>query len=273
MKASFFILITIKILFFSTALSAQVEVLVMNSSTIDQNDKPSESKAYIHDHKVLVETSGQQSGSTMLFDAEKETFYIMDHKKKEYTEMTRQDMEALSNMVNEQMKMLEQQLANLPEAQREMARKQMSAAFDNQSGLQAVEFEKEASGIMVENWKTDKYVGRSDGQKKSEIYLASFQELGQDKKDFQAMEKFFSLMQDFAKSMNRNLPSTSFAFFGENLPAFKEGIPAKTIIYDDKGEAISTSTIHSIDEEKVDEGLFSIPENYEKKQMRKAFME
>lgn len=270
MRALFFSLLTI--ILYTTGASAQVEAVVMTSTTLDGNDNITTSKAYIHGDKVLTEESGKQQGSTTLFDAEQETFYIINHNKKEYTEMTREDMEALSAMIGEQMKMLEQQLANIPEAQREAVRKQMSAAFE-QPEQQSVEYQKEASGSMVEGWETAKYVGMEGDQKKSEIYLASYEELGQDKKDFQALEKFFSMMQDFTKAMNRNTPSAGFGFFGENMPAFKEGIPVKSILYNDQGEVFTTSTISSIEEESVDESLFSIPQNYKKQQMEQTLRE
>lgn len=263
MKPLFFSLL---IIICSTAASAQMEVIVLSSITLDKNAESTTSKAYIHEQKVLVESSGERHESTMLFDAEKETFYIIDHNKKEYTEMTRQDLEALSSMVSEQMKMLEQQLANLPEAQREAVRKQMSAAFE-QAGQQSIEFKKEAAGKKIKNWETDKYTGMAGDQKKSEIYMASYQTLGHDKKDFEALEKFYSMMQDFARSMSRSTTTAGLGLFGDNMPAYEDGIPVKTIFYDERGEPMSTSTVNSIEEEEVEESLFSIPENYRKRRM------
>lgn len=270
MKTLFFSLLTI--LLYTTGTNAQVEAVVMSSTTLDRNDKETTSKAYILEDKVLTESSGDRDGAITLFDAGQETFYIINHKKKEYTEMTREDMEALSAMVGEQMKMLEQQLANLPEAQREAVRKQMSASFGQQQ-QESIDYQKEASGEMVEGWRTEKYVGMEGDQKKSEIYIASYEDLGQDKSDFKALEKFFSMMQDFAKAMNQNTPITAFGFFDESMPAFTEGIPVKSIFYNDQGEIFTSSTISSIEEESVDEALFEIPENYKKKQMAQRFRE
>lgn len=268
MRPLIFSLLTI--ILYVTGANAQVNAVVMTSTTQDGNDKVITSKAYIIEDKVLTESSGDRDGSITLFDAEQETFYIINHKKKEYTEMTREDMEALSAMVGEQMKMLEQQLANLPEAQREAVRKQMSASFGQQ---QSIDHQKEASGNMVEGWKTDKYVGMEGDQKKSEIYIASYEELGKDKTDFKALEKFFAMMQDFTKSMNQNTPAAAFGFFDESMPAFKDGIPIKSIFYNDQGEIFTTSTISSIEEESVDESLFRIPENYKKQQMAQTIRE
>lgn len=267
MRALFFSCLTF--LLFTTAASAQVEAIVMNSTTLDKQAKSTTSKTYIHEQKVLTESSGEHT-STMLFDAEEETFYIVDHRKKEYTQITRQDIESLSAMLGEQMKMLEQQLAALPEAQREAVKKQMSISFEQQ---EEVEYQKEASGSTVKSWKTDKYTGMAGEQKKSEIYLASYEELGQSKDDFEALEKFLSMMQEFARGMSRHLPNAGLAFLGEHMPDYQGGIPVKTIIYNEQGEAISTSTISSIEEEEVEESLFNIPENYKKKEITQSFMD
>lgn len=267
MKLFFFSLLTF--LLFTTAANAQVEAIVMNSTTLDKQAKSTTSKTYIHEQKVLIESTGQHS-STMLFDAEEETFYIIDHKKKEYTQMTRQDIESLSAMLGEQMKMLEQQLAALPEAQREAVRKQMNIPFEQQ---QEVKYQKETSGSTVKGWKTDKFVGMADGQKKSEIYLATYEALGQDKEDFEALEKFLSMMQEFARGMAQHLPNAGLAFLGEQMPDFQGGIPVKTILYNEQGEAISTSTINSIEEEEAEESLFSIPEDYKQKEITQSFMD
>ena len=249
----------------TTTLAQTTEALVISSTTLDQKGKPTTSKAYLKGDKMMVETGDEKQKQIMLFDADKEAMYIINHKKKEYTEMTKEDMEALSAMMQQQFAVMEQQLEMLPEKQREMVRKQMAAAMG--TGQKPAEFSLEEKGVQVKEWKADKYVGKSDQQKQSEIYIASYSALGQEAKDFEALGKFFDLMKEYMQGMTKNMPSMSLGFFSENMPGYKEGIPVKTVMYNNKQEPISTTMLDSIGKEEVSKESFSVPEKYKKQKL------
>lgn len=271
MKINLFpVLITILIMSGTgAALSAhaQTEALVVSSTTLDQKAKATNSVMYLTEDKMVTETVDGKNKTVMMFDAGKETLFIIDHKKKEYTEMTKQDMEELNAMLTEQLALMEQQLAMLPEKQRTMMREQMGAAFG--MGQKPSEYSLEESNVAVKEWETDKYVGKAEGKTQSEIYIAPYSELGHDASDFASLEKFFESMKNFMQSMSKKIPSAGLGFFGENMPGYKEGLPVKTVIYNNKGEAISTTILNSISEEETDKTLFEIPENYKKQKFTK----
>lgn len=269
MKARFFTLPLALLLFgiaISPAFSQTTKALVISSTTLDQKAKPTTSKAYLKDDKMAVETGDDKQQQMMLFDAEKETFYMINHKKKEYTEMTRQDLEALAAMMQQQMAAMEKQLEMMPESQRAMIREKMGAAFG--VGQKPAAYSVDEKGVQVKGWKTDKYIGSADGQKQSEIYIAKFSELGQKPEDFEVMGKFFNLIKEYMQGMSKNMPALSIGFFGEGMPDYDDGVPVKTIMYNAQQEAISTSTVDSIEEESVEEHIFSVPDNYKKKEMK-----
>ena len=237
--------------------------LVLTSTQLDEKAHSSTSKTYLQDDKMKTELPDQEQ--EVLFDAEKETVYLINHKKKEYVEMTREDMEALSSMLREQMAMMEKQLEMLPEEQRAMIRKKMGAAVG--SGQSPAEYSLEASDVPVKEWKTNKYSGMSDGGKQSEVYIASYEELELDKEDFAAMESFFSLMKNYAQSMSKSISGNGIGFFSESMPGYTEGVPVKIVFYNTNGDPIITQTIDSINEEEVEEAIFILPEKYRKKKM------
>ncbi len=248
----------------ATATYAQTEALVITSTTLDSKGKSTSSKAYLKDDKMVVET-GSKKQQTVLFDAGKETFFVINSEKKEYTEITREDLEALSSMMQQQMANLNQQLKLLPESQRAMIKEKMGAAFGGEQ--KDAEYTLEEKGVQVKEWKANKYVGTADGKKQSEIYIASFNELGQNPEDFKAMGSLFDLMKEYMQGMTKNMASMNLGFFGQGMPDYKEGIPVKSITYNAQQEPVSTSTIESISEEEVDKKLFTIPENFKKQKM------
>lgn len=270
MKAQHFY--TITAIFFLTfgiksATEAQTEALVISSTTLDQKAKATTSKMYLKDDKLVTESGEGKNKSVMMFDTGKETLFIIDHKKKEYTEMTREDMEALNAMLQEQMAAMEQQFAMLPEKQREMIREKMGASLG--MGQKPAEYSLAESGVAVKEWESDKYIGEADGKTQSEIYIASYEEVGQDAADFATLEKFFDLMKDYMQGMSKSLSGAGMGYFSESMPGYKEGIPVKTVFYNKKDEVISTTTLESVSEETVENSIFEIPENYKKQKMDK----
>ena len=258
--ASAFLLVGI-----ATAAHAQTDALVITSTSLDQKAKATHSVAYLKGDKMVAESGEGKNKTTMLFDAAKETMYIIDHKKKEVTEMTREDMEALNAMLQQQLAAMEQQLAMLPENQRNMIKEQMGAAFGGSQ--KPAEYTLEESGVNIKEWETDKYVGMADGKKQGEIYIASYDELGQKAEKFKVLGQFFETMKNYMQTMSKGMAAAGFGFFSESMPGYKEGVPVKTVLYNSKGEPFSTSTVESIAEKEVDSSLFIIPENYEKKKM------
>lgn len=265
MKQSTFLNLLLIPLFLGLSLSvaAQTEAIVISGTSLDKKGTPTVTKTYIGEDKILTETEGKNRENTMLFDAEEEILYIINHDKKEVMQMTRQDMEDLSAMLSQQMGVLEKQLENLPAAQRDMMREKMGAMMGQQ---QAAEYTLEESGVAVNSWKADKYVGMANGQKESEIYLASFGELGVDAEDVEAMNKFYDLMKNFAQSMSKAVPGGSMKFLSESMPGYDKGIPVKSVLYS-KGEPTHTMMVETIAEEDVPEAVFIIPADYKKKEM------
>lgn len=249
----------------ATTTFAQTEALVISSTTLDQKARATTSKMYLKDNILVAEEQEKKDKTTVMFDADKEMLYIIDHKKKEYIEMTRQDMEALNEMLQQQLAAMEQQLAMLPENQRKMIQEQMGAAFGGKQ--QTAEYSLEESGVSVKEWKADKYVGMTEGQKQSEIYVASYNELGQDPENFQSLEKFFETIKNYIQGMSKSFSGAGISFFSESMPGYKTGVPVKTVLYNSKGEVISTTMIDSLTEETVEENLFQLPQDYKKKKM------
>lgn len=249
------------------AIFAQTNALVINSTTLDEKGKAITSKIYLKDDKMLSETSTDKGESVVLFDAATETMYVINHKQKEYTEMSREDLQAMSAMLSEQLAVMEQQLEMMPESQREMLREKMGAAFG--SAQKPAEYSLETSGVEVNGWETDKYVGMAEGKKQSEIYVASFQELGQEQEDFKAIEAFFDMMKEHMQGMSKMMSAAGIGFFSDSMPGYEKGLPVKSTLYNSKGEAISNTSMDSISEENVAATTFSVPENYKKKKMMK----
>lgn len=244
----------------SLSVTAQTKAIVLTATTLDKKANPSDMIIYTEGNKIRIETSGEEQEVTLLFDAENETIYTINHKRKEISEMTRQDIEAFSEILRQQLAVLDKQLEHLPEKQRTLMREKVGAA-------KPVEYTLEESGVAVKSWKADKFIGRENENKKSEVYIARYETLMLDKKDFEALEKFYSLMVHFTQNLANSLPGTAMSFVSKDMPAYADGIPVKSIIYNTEGEATQTMLLEEVEKKEVADSLFLLPENYKRKKM------
>ena len=239
------------------------DVLLITSETLDKQAKATVNKVYLKKDRVLIETGDTQKPMAALYDAEKQEIYLIDHKKKEYYLLNKAEMEALSAKISEATKLMEQSLKQMPEEQRKVMEEQMRKMQENQEPLI---YKKVATDVPVKQWKSSRYDGKSKDKLKHEIYVASYKELGEDKESFKALTSLLALMQSHLKQMSKNMPAIG-AFSLENMPGGEEGLPVKSIYYDEEGNPESTSLMTSIEEISLAEEKWQIPPKYKQKKL------
>lgn len=228
------------------------------------SQKVSATNIYLTNDKVLVENKGDNDNGAFYFDSSKEEFGYINHIQKEYYLFDKPALDQLKQQVKMMVMMMKQFSANMPEDQRKKLDKFINPDTGGSTSFKAV-----GKKTKIGKWQTTQYEGRAEGNKITDMYIASFSSVKVSKSDFEAMEKMVSYFRDNLSEVVALLPSGgSFSQIGfdESSPIFREGIPVKTVSYSD-GNAKDENVVKSIIKENIDDAIFNIPVGYQRKQI------
>lgn len=186
---------------------------------------------WLTDSKIKVSSTDIKE-PIMIFDSESEVMTLIFRDKKEYTRISKEELQDINSKLEEARKMMEARLSQLPEAQRKMMKSQM----ENMYGGDApdIKYEKEASGLKVGPYSTSKYIGKQDGQIVEEIFLTPIEVLNVEEGQFDVFINMSTFISENMSSIFGNGQNgRAGAVYSETHPSFREGIPVKTINFED----------------------------------------
>lgn len=201
-------------------------------------------------------------GGFMIFDSAQRTVTIVQPAEQSYTVMTEENLKSMGNAVQQAMKQIESQLANMPPAQREQMRKMMEQQMGGMMGGQGPAAKPE----IVQTGETKTVAGYEcrvvrimvQGASKGSACMTDYANLGipaEDRKTIEAMTEFSMALTEQ---------------FGDMMPAHMQAMAAQgyPVEYDSTvgGTAISGS-LESVETGALDAGLFQVPEGYTQKSM------
>jgi hypothetical protein len=199
--------------------------------------------------KVRIESTNTPE-NFIIYRADKGVFWMIDGKEKSYTEMTRENIESMTQKMNEAMKKMDEQLAQLPPEQRESIKKSMKAMMP---GGGKMTFKKTGMG-KAGAWSCQNYESYSDGAKRADMCLADPKAVGIPDADFKSFKDMTKPFEKLARDMAGFLP-----------PSEVEGIPVKSVFYKD-GKATGESNIKSVKSESLSANLFELPAGLTKRE-------
>lgn len=218
---------------------------------------------YIAEGKMRVDSSTDRSGY-MIFDSAAKTITIVQPQEKSYMVMDEETLRSMGNAVQQAMKQLESQLANLPPGQREQMRKMMEQQMGGMVGGN-----KPASKPQIVNTGETRTVAgydcsvvrmMVDGASKGTACMADYADLGIPETDRQTVRA----MTDFSLALTEQ--------FGDMMPAHMQAMAAQgyPVQYESTvgGTAISGS-LESVESGELDPGKFEVPDGYSQKSMPK----
>ncbi len=250
-----------------TWIPAMAGTVVTSESTSNfmGNTITSINKMYFGDSHLKMKVSGDDTDSEMIFDSEKKQLWIIDNLKKTKTLITQEDLEKLNRKLSDVQKKMNEQLEQMSPEQRKMMENMMnSTGMDKLSGTSAETiYEKVKSDVKVQDWITDKFVGKSGGTMKSELWTVPWKKLGLKSSDY----ALFKSLSDFTGTITQ-VSDPLFAIGSGNWveTVGYEGVPVKVKIYS-KDEVISQSTITGIDSTSFDDEIFAVPDDYKIQEM------
>ena len=216
---------------------------------------------YIDSSKVRFDTNGDKGKQTIIFRADKDVFWVINHTEKTYVEITREDMRRIKQMMD----MLKKQMDELPPEKKAQMEKMMKQKMGDK--MEKVKYKKVKSGIKVNQWTCDQYMGYTGSSKKSELWTTSFASLGLTINDFGAMKKMSEFFSEMAGGFfNKDM------FRSDIVPGQKKtaddfsGVPVKGQFYQN-GAVASSMEIKEIKRQNLSPSLFELPAGYTKKKL------
>lgn len=229
-------------------------------------------------NRMRVDTVGEDGkmATSMIFLGDTDEMYMIDHGKKTYIVMDRESIDALANQLSGAMKQMQEALAQVPPAQREMMERMMkqkmgadpNAKPPSPPVVESLGKNGSVNGIGCD-WKA---VLRDDVLSEKACVCDQGKIAGGKEMVAIAYE-----MKDFAAGLRKLATSASnsqmfgggtMAEYGATVTADLGGFPLISEHYDDKGKLMQRSTFQSADDVAVPAQEFTPPSGYKKQTMR-----
>ncbi|MFK8013279.1 MAG: DUF4412 domain-containing protein [Marinicellaceae bacterium] len=205
-------------------------------------------KMQFADDMMRATTMGDDTGN-MIYNAKNKTFTILIPQEKQYYVMDEKTIESLTDISAMVEKMMEKQLAQVPEEQREMMRNMIAGAMKSQIPKQLPMPE------YTLTRKTDSFNGfdcqivlKKSGKNKSEFCVADYSELGMSSSEYNVIATFQKTIEKLAKQFGTD-QSMNFMELGTFIPVNYQ---------QDK----QSGTLTDVSHEEIDSSVFAIPVDY-----------
>jgi len=217
---------------------------------------------YMFDKNGFRMESGEEMGPDLvIFNRDKEVLWLVDTGKGTYTEITRQDLEKMNAMIEQHMKMFEEQMKNVPPDHRKMMEKYMSKMMGKGNETKT-DFQKVASGVKMKQWICDQYEGKRGDEKISDVWTTDWKKLGITEEDMSVMQEFSDYFESL-RSKQEKIGGFNFSFGGDDEEGKLPGVPVKTVYYQN-GQVETVTELVEIKKQDLDKGMFSLPSGLQK---------
>jgi hypothetical protein len=217
---------------------------------------------YVDSGKVRVEGENPASGKYLvIFDQATQIAWMVDLAKGTYMEFTAEQVQGTANQMREAMQQMDEQMANLPPAQRAMMEQMMQGRMGVGNAAQpAVSVRQKASGETVGQFSCTRYEVLRGEQKTQEVCAASADQIQLDP----SVVETFKAMAAFYEPLMRQLPRGNWAAPSgmSQIPGF----PVQTVRYEGE-EPSSEWRVVKIEDRALDAALFTLPPDLKKTEM------
>jgi hypothetical protein len=209
------------------------------------------------DTDVDVDTGEPEN--SMIFQADQELIYMVDHDSREYLRMDKETMAKFASRMNEAMRQMEEQLAQMPEAQRKIMEDMMKKNMPQAEGDLSVEVK--SMGTEGDYQKYEVWVG---GEKMSEVWATSPEEVGIPANSLEVFTKMSAFYEELMEVLASN---PFFQSAGKNpFPGFAkmQGFPVRTL------DVESGSETHMSEASMTEfpDGFFEPPSEFKAKKIK-----
>jgi len=254
--------LAIILLSFATAahLIAADGFLIVQTTTM--NGKTQTIQVQIEKDKIraeMITSTGEKQAA--VFDGSKQVLSLINYDRKSYTEMTREDVERIGGQMSELMARIQEQMANMPPAQRAQMESMMRGRMGGfAAGVAKPEYRK-AGTDKAGKWTCDKYEGFVNNEKVSEVCTV-------EPRAFNATAEDFEIAKQLAQFAQKLIPQGFERIFavGSTEAQGYSGIPVRQISYRD-GQPVTINEVTDVRRETFDEAGYRIPADFQKQLM------
>jgi uncharacterized protein YneF (UPF0154 family) len=203
-------------------------------------------------------------GGGVIYRDDQKLLWAIDDNERSYFEVTPAMRQGMTDM----MRAMQDQLRNMPEAQRkqleQMLGQQGVQLPSGQQGNAPVTYTKTAPGKTVGSWRCDEYEQRVGGKKTAELCLAGLADLGLRPDDVRALNALYAESQ-FAMQVTGRAEAFDMKRMAE--AAGRDVLPIRAVIYDDNGQKRSETAVKSLRRAVIAPEYFEVPQGYTKRDM------
>jgi hypothetical protein len=204
-----------------------------------------------------IGASGEKQA--FVFDATKQTMWVINYDKKTYNEMTKAELDRVAGQMADVMAKMQEQLKDLPPAQRAQMEALMQGRGAALPGLAAAapktEYRKTGTD-KVGQWACDKYEGYQNNQKIAELCTVDPKALGFTAADFEVSRQ---LAEFFQKMMPQNAENM-FRLGAPEQQGFS-GLPVRRVSL---GQRQSVTEVTNATRQTFPDSVFELPAGFQK---------
>jgi hypothetical protein len=233
-------------------------VLLVQRVDDGANTTASSSQVQMEPNRIRTEVhDGDGRRQVVIFNGATEVLYVIDPAAQTYMEVTRADAEKMGALMSGAMAALQQQLASMPPAQREMMEQKLGAMMGGAVSVARPEYKKVGTSQALGH-SCDRYDGYTSGKKTSEICTIAPETLGFSLGDFAVLGK----ISDFVR---RILPQMGDQIVGVGTPELGySGVPVRTATTDPRSGRTVTLQVTEARRATFDDAIFQVPAGYKK---------
>lgn len=254
------LILTATVILAATQVFAGVRVETVTRDIKTQAANGGTQVVLVQDGRIRMNNAGHGTGMIV----KDSVLYVIDDKRKTYSELDKATMKKASDQAGAAMKQMQEQMKNMPPEQRAQMQKMMGANMPGMSG-------KKDTWEMKDTGKSETSEGRQcriwnllkNGTLNEELCVVPYSSLP-GKEDF---ERSFKELAEAAIGMAGNLPGVSDSVKARNSV---NGFPVRVRQFDDAGKPRGTETVLTKwIEESLPGSTFEIPAGYTKKELPK----
>ncbi len=237
---------------------------ILIAQKVTNGDKTTTTETQIEKTRMRTEVTGPNGRrNIMVFDGGAQVMRMIDEEKKEYSELTKADVDRLQAQMQGAMAQLQQQMANLPPEQRARMEAMMQGAGRGIAGMAAAqrpEYRKTGGTDRVGRWTCEKYEGMRNGAKASEMCTVDPSAAGFTAADFEITKQFGEF---FSKMMPQGMDRLFSV--GTAGPTGFSGFPVRSISFDNNGKVTTTMELTDVSRQNFPDSLFAVPAGFKKR--------
>jgi hypothetical protein len=235
-------------------------VLIVQQST--SGGKTSTNQVQMEKTRMRADVAGPMGEKVAtIFDGGKQILWVVNYDRKSYMEMTKADVDRAGAQVNAAMSQLQEQLKNMPPAQRAQIEAMMRGRGIGPAAANRARPQYRKTGTdMVGRWSCDKYEGFQNEQKVSELCTVDPKVLNLTPADLEITRQLASF---FEALMPQNAAALLF-HVGSDDQGFS-GVPVRSI--STNGGQQTTIELKEVTRQNFADSTFALPEGLQKQQM------